>query len=450
MASDDYLEEYSLVPWPDLPEDIWHHIPLMPLRDAARAACVSYAFLCNWRCHPNLIFTKETLSLEQNACRKGDKTHIAITPGIEEITLLLPSKYEGRYSFPLSLLFDGSGSSIRYIHLMSCTLRPTVGLGCLTSLTKLFLWFVCIIDDEIVSLLSKSFALEDPFLLLKYCSEIIFLTIPCLLERLDCLTVFECSNLQMIRSNAPKVTTFIFSGDPVELSLGESSQVKKLDMSCSDVHDFICYSITKLPYLVPNLINLTLSSVNESINTPTIAAKFLHLKHLEICLDADEALPPEYDYLSLVSLHDASPVLETFMLCISYHSFCNDIYDEPIIQVQQDDMKHECISEDASHMRQMPEHKHSNLKNVMILGFCTAKSMVELTCHVLENATSLKSITLDTVYDALDEDKIDRCYTTSTRRTGECAPLTRKMISEAKIGSMAIERYILGESSIYC
>ncbi|EEC72140.1 hypothetical protein OsI_05165 [Oryza sativa Indica Group] len=232
----------------------------------------------------------------------------------------------------------------------------------------------------------------------------------------------------MINSNAPKVSTFTFSGDPIELSLGESSQVKKLDMSCSDVPNFIYYSITKLPYIVPNLTSLTLSSVNEGINTPTVAAKFLHLKHLGICLDADKALPPEYDYLSLVSFLDASPVLETFILC-----------------VQQHDMKHECVSEDASHMRQMPEHKHSNLKNVMILGFCTAKSMVELTCHVLENATSLKSITLDTVCDPFDEDNIGRCYTTSTRKTGECAPLTREMILEAKRGSVAIERYILGK-----
>uniref|UniRef100_A0A0D9VA63 Uncharacterized protein n=1 Tax=Leersia perrieri TaxID=77586 RepID=A0A0D9VA63_9ORYZ len=455
---------------PDLPKDIWHHIlSLMPLRDAARAACVSRGFLCSWRCRPNLIFTKETLSLEQNRkhrVRKGDKTcafasrvdhilknhsgigvkrlelsicdfcgikvssidrwlQIAITPGIEEIILLLPSNYMEMYNFPLSLLFDGRGSSIQYLDLMYCTLRPTVGLGCLRSMAKLCLSDVCIMDDELVSLLSKSFALEE--LELRYCSEIICLMIPCL-ERLKCLTVFECINLQMIKSNAPNITTFSFYGDPIELSLGESSQVKELDMSCSDVPNFICYSITKLPYIVPNLISLTLSSVNEGINTPTVAAKFLHLQRLEICLEADKAMPPEYDYLSLVSFLEASPVLETF-----------------ILSVYQYDMKHDSVSEEALHMREMPEHKHSNLKNVMILGFCSAKSMVELACHVLKNTTSLKSITLDTVYDCYDVDKIGRCYTTSAREIGECKPLTRQMILEAERGSMAIERYILGK-----
>jgi hypothetical protein len=38
-------------------QDIWRHIhSLMPMRDAAQAACVSHAFLRSWRCHPNLTF----------------------------------------------------------------------------------------------------------------------------------------------------------------------------------------------------------------------------------------------------------------------------------------------------------------------------------------------------------------------------------------------------------
>ncbi|KAM3258710.1 hypothetical protein ACQJBY_050480 [Aegilops geniculata] len=47
---------------PDLPEDIWRQIHfLLPMQDAARAACVSHSFLCSWRCYPNLIFTEETM-----------------------------------------------------------------------------------------------------------------------------------------------------------------------------------------------------------------------------------------------------------------------------------------------------------------------------------------------------------------------------------------------------
>ncbi|CAN6204456.1 unnamed protein product, partial [Urochloa humidicola] len=45
-----------LIPW--LPEDIWCRIhSLMPMSDAARAACLSRIFLRSWRCHPNLTLT---------------------------------------------------------------------------------------------------------------------------------------------------------------------------------------------------------------------------------------------------------------------------------------------------------------------------------------------------------------------------------------------------------
>ncbi|CAN6316686.1 unnamed protein product [Urochloa humidicola] len=49
-----------------LPEDILAHIhSLMPMRDAARAACVSRVFLRSWRCYPKLDFDMETLGLEE-------------------------------------------------------------------------------------------------------------------------------------------------------------------------------------------------------------------------------------------------------------------------------------------------------------------------------------------------------------------------------------------------
>jgi hypothetical protein len=50
------------------------------------------------------------------------------------------------------------------------------------------------------------------------------------------------------------------------------------------------------------------------------AAKFLHLKHLEIYLDGD--ISQGYDYLSLVSFLSASPVLETFIIGLSRYSSC--------------------------------------------------------------------------------------------------------------------------------
>ncbi|CAL5023282.1 unnamed protein product [Urochloa decumbens] len=390
----------------------------MPMEDSARTACVSRTFLRSWRHHPYLILSNRTLGLKQNASGKGDvwafttkidqilKNHsaagvktleldvfecrdlnacylsdwlqIAITPKIESLTLELPSKYEEEYNFPCSLLFGGNGNLIRHLHLTYCAFRPKVGIGCLRSLTKLHLSHVHISEEDM---------------------------------------------LQMIDSKAPNLSTFNFTGDNlVQFSL-ESLQVKNLGMACLKEINFLNYSITKLPYMVPNLETLTLSSYNEMVNTPTIAARFHHLNYLEIYLDA--GLFPEYDFLSLGSFLDASPVLETFILSRA--------------------MKFDPVLEDfgdASNMRQLPKHKYESLKDVMIYGFCSAKSMVELTCHILDNAISLESITLDTVNDWEDEEDLGRCSVAPARKSGECCYLDSDSILEANKGLMAIQKYI--------
>jgi len=69
------------------------------------------------------------------------------------------------------------------------------------------------------------------------------------------------------------------------------------------------------------------------------------------------------------------------------------------VQVNQNEVKHDSVFGNASHMRQVLGHKHDNIRKVQINGFCSAKSMVELTCHILENATSLQSLTVDTICD---------------------------------------------------
>uniref|UniRef100_A0A0E0D0V9 At1g61320/AtMIF1 LRR domain-containing protein n=1 Tax=Oryza meridionalis TaxID=40149 RepID=A0A0E0D0V9_9ORYZ len=330
------------------PADIWSHIhSLMPLRDASRAACVSRAFLRSWRCHPNLIFR------------------------IEEITLVLPLKHRKVYSFPCSLLFGGSGRSLRYLDINGCSFRPMVGL-CLRSLTKLRLCQVRITGDELECLLANTIALKE--LELMKCSEIIFLKVP-LLKQLSYLNVFACNMLQMIEIKALNLSAFNFTGSTVQFSLGQLLRVKDLNMTCLKKFDVLCYVITKLPYVVPNVETLVVSSITE-----------------------------EY-------------------------------------------MNHCSVFDDASPMRLMTEHKkHKNLKNVTMIGFCSAKSMVELTCHILESTTSLECITLDTIASSYEneEDIIDRCCVRGTRRR-ECLSIGTEMILEAHRAILAIERYILGK-----
>jgi len=278
----------------------------MPMQDAARVACVSQAFLRFWRCHPNLSFSEETLGLNEKACDDCEKSiyftsrvehilkkhsgigvktfklldlvydldyvrlqdvrhldlenwlQIAVKPGIEEVWLCLSSALNAMYNFPCSLLSDEVGESLRRFYISNCNFHPTVGLGCLRSLTILQLCMVCITGDELGCLLANSLALER--LELRYCSGIICLKIPCL-QRLSYLTVLTGTKLRVVESKAPNLSSFCFSAElDVQLSLSGTSQIKKFKMSCPGT---AFYARTELPSIMPNLEALSIYSYTE-------------------------------------------------------------------------------------------------------------------------------------------------------------------------------------------
>ncbi|WVZ87450.1 hypothetical protein U9M48_034086 [Paspalum notatum var. saurae] len=148
--------------------------------------------------------------------------------------------------------------------------------------TKLHLNAVRITGDELGCLISKYFALEQ--LELWSCRELICLKIPFWLERLSCLLVSLCKMLQVIESTAPNLSSFTLFGDPVQLSLGESSQVKKLHMCFSRRDNLVSYSITRLPSIVPHLETLIIDSNRETIETPMAANRSIpppHVNHVD-------------------------------------------------------------------------------------------------------------------------------------------------------------------------
>ncbi|RCV07501.1 hypothetical protein SETIT_1G249900v2 [Setaria italica] len=444
---------------PNLPEDIWCHIhSLMPMRDAAQAACVSRAFLGSWRCYPNLAFTVETLGLNENACGNDKKSRdfastvhhilkkhsgigvktfklnvynkhevflktnkqeiclvdlenwlqIAIKPGIEELDLSL-SERSAMYNFPCSLLSDGIGDSLRYLHLSSCNFHPTVRLGCLRSLTRLALCSVRITGDELECLLSSSFALE--WLELKLCSGIICLKIPCL-QQLSHLEVITCSRLHVVESKAPNLSSFRFAGDlNIQLSLLGTSRIKKYERFCSGT---VFYARTELPSSMANLETLSIYSEVETVNTPMVPSKFLHLKFLTITLGGQT-----YDVFSLVSFFYASPSLETFILNVR----------------PEESMERISLLEDPSNLRKISEHRHNKLKRVWMINFSSIKTLVELTCHILDSTTSLECLTMDTTHGA------PRC-SCSVNKSGKCLPMRRNALMEAHRALLAIQTYI--------
>ncbi|EEE58600.1 hypothetical protein OsJ_09936 [Oryza sativa Japonica Group] len=386
---------------PDLPEDIWHHIhSLLPLQDAARAACVSQAFLRFWRCHPNLIFSWKTMGLNKVPHKKGGivrdynnkvdrimKNHsggiktfslelhpfsnantyyhlnswleIAITSGIKELTLVLTSNEE-KYNFPCSLLSNESGDSIQSLRLVHCSFCPTVGL------------------------------------------------------RLSFLGVFGCFGLQMLESKAPNLCSFHFEGKQAQFSLEEPVRLKNLEVVFPNS---VCYARVELPFSMPDIETLNVILSCEMVDTPTGPGKFLHLRYLRITF-ATWRFSWAYDYFSLASFLDASPSLETFILCISQKE------------------KHDLTFKDPICLRQIPEHRHDKLKNVKITGFSATRSLAELICHIMENTTSLECLTLDTLCTQL------RC---SDGNIDVCLPLDQDVIKGVHNSLLAIRTYIEGK-----
>ncbi|CAL5054565.1 unnamed protein product [Urochloa decumbens] len=428
-----------------LPKDIWCYIhSLMPMRDAAQVACVSWDFVRSWRCHPNLHFSEKTLGLKKNACQMDGQAdfnsivdtilknhsgvgvkafkftvpslyikdyrnldhldswlHTAVKPGIEELGLTLT--IDGHYNFPCSLLSGRTGGLLRYLSLGGCHFHPTVRLGCLGSLTTLRLILVNIRGSELGCIFSGSFSLER--LELRYCNNIVRLKIP-RLQRLNYLEVVNCSGLRAIESKAPNLSSVSFAHIcKVQLSLENTCRIKILNRRGGSFA--FC---TDLPSITPNLEALTVLS-DAQMCAPIMPSNFLHLKFLSISVGG-----PAFDYLSLISFLDASPSLETFILgVIGELKACVSVFDDP------------------SDLRVIPEHHHSKLKHVKVIKFSAVKSVVELTCQILESATSLECLTLDTTHG------MPRC---SVNETGKCFFMVKDALVEAHKGVMVAQTCI--------
>ncbi|KAF8694035.1 hypothetical protein HU200_038485 [Digitaria exilis] len=392
-------------------QDIWCHIlSLVPLSDAARASCVSRAFLHAWRCRPNLILNQDTLRSRTHVSKEDFRhtldcilrRHLGV--GVKTLHLI---SAKIKYNFPCSLLSEGIRNSIRHLKLGYCAFRPTPELGPLRSLTSLCFHTVGITGYELECFFSHSRALEQ--LTLFNCQEIICLKIPCELQQLNSLRASGCYGLKVIENKAPNLSNLNISGK-VKLS-GEILQMKHLGMFFGNV---VSYARSELPSILPNLETLYLTSNNED-HTPMLPTKFMYLKQLTISTTSVSTFPPSYDYCSLVSFLDASPLLETLVL--------------EVIQLC---MQHASVSDNSSSLRQIDERNYCCLKSVKISGFTSAKSLVELTCHILKNAKSLESVTLDTCFGW-------RC---SDKNHEWCFPLRDGIRREAPRALKAIRTYI--------
>lgn len=426
----------------------------------------SRRFLRSWRCYSNLILNNHTLGLTDKKfeereiylidkvgqiltnhygngvrvktleldlypCKNTNASHldrwlqITVKPGIEELNFM-PSVYmKKKYSFPCSVLSDeAAASSIQSLRLFACAFNPTSKLGRLRRLKFLDLSLVHITEEGLGHFLSKSFALER--LVIFACTGITSLRIPCTLQQLKFLRITRCNMMRVVEINAPNLCSFHYGGTLEEISVRNCSQLELVESSfCPS--GILSYARARLPSIAQNVESLTLISHNENVTTPMLPSKFLHLKKLEIRLYCwTLPSPPAYDVFSLVSFLDASPTLVSFILRVD-----DAIRSDPV------------VGHDAEYLRRKPGYRHNSLRHAMITDFCSSKSLIELTIHILESAPSLERLTLDTTrgYDRRCG-TIGKCPASS--KIGQCFPICKRTFEEAHRAVEAAGRYIAG------
>ncbi|KAM3299900.1 hypothetical protein ACQJBY_041073 [Aegilops geniculata] len=458
----------------ELPQDIVHRIhSLLPVQEAARAACASRGLLHSWRCYSNLTLNCETLGLTHKKFEEREtyiidkvdkilrnhygngvkvktlKLHLApcnnikaacldgwlqvtVKAGIKELDLAMPLLMKEKYNFPCSVLSDdAAASSIQSLGLWGCSFHPTSTLGLLRRLKCLQLTLVDISEEGLGLLLSKSSSLEQ--LVLFFCSGITCLQIPCTMQQLNFLSITECKSLKMVEIDAPNLCSFYCVGTLIEISIRNSFQLKNVNLSCILLSD----ARAKLPSILGTVESLTLRSRTENAKVPTLASKLPCLKHLDIeLLGPTMAFPPfrsitdfpkSYDVFSLVSFLDASPTLHSFILRVEQGALRSDFG----------------FGDDHEYLRQRPEGRHNCLRQVTITGFCPSKSLVQLLIYILESAPSLERLTLDTTY-RYDRRSGTTSRWSSSRKIGQCSPMCRTYLPGARRAVEAACRCIAG------
>ncbi|KAK3124319.1 hypothetical protein QOZ80_7BG0584910 [Eleusine coracana subsp. coracana] len=465
-----------------LPPDVMHQIlTLLPMQDAARAACVSRELLRSWRYYPELEFSAKTLSLDEHtsiksqmakgvirriddtlqnragiwvkrlkfklgffcklrACYINQWLDAAATFGLEELTLELPRNEKMKYKFPCKLFFGEKECSMQSLCLYACAFPTEHGSCSFRSLKRVEFRFVHITTEESLVFLSSSLVLEH--LEIGYCHEIFCLRIPCTLQLLNVLRVERCSMLETIESDAPNLSTFHYEGPIIQFLLEDTLQLKDVNISIYPWFDLFDYAFLELPMIAPNIETLFLMTADESLSLYSLNIVpneiFHHLRYLELAIVGPRKFTYDFEYYSLVSYINGCPALQTF-----------------ILHVEESSIQKSHLVIDPSTLVKLQRHCHKNIKHVTITGFSAMKALMELIFYILENAASLQSLTLDIrtrgFEDALvariAQDTRTRDYQEWQNNFSNPEELLRRTPYpdvEAYLAHIAIGRYIIG------
>jgi len=93
------------------------------------------------------------------------------------------------------------------------------------------------------------------------------------------------------------------------------------------------------------------------------------------------------------------------------------------------------FSQIPRNLRKMQGHQHHKVKRVKILGFTSARRLIELTCHVVESIASLERLTLQAHQSSF-------MCSVPFHKTGKCSSFPIDVLMEAQRALLAIRTYI--------
>uniref|UniRef100_A0A0E0KR57 F-box domain-containing protein n=1 Tax=Oryza punctata TaxID=4537 RepID=A0A0E0KR57_ORYPU len=283
---------------------------------------------------------------------------------------------DDRYIFPFEILDSGSICRLQHLQFSFVSLQPPSWFGGFPNLRKLELNLVHVTRKELENMLCNC----------------------CCLEWMSMVRCHLKDELR-IELHATKLSTFIYEGEFVPIVLNHTSKLVNAHIFFFDA--IFHHAVASLFHGLPNVHKLTLCFPDlqlEKLWSFDKSLKFSCLKHIQLFAHILSHGSDKILYLAYVMR--AAPFIEKVEVHFaSGHS---------LWFAQEGPLRHE-----------LGHGEYKYLKNLCVTGFKGARGQLEFLFHVVENATALEVITVDTTERMLESDSRNEYLCSIARRAIE-------------------------------
>lgn len=316
---------------------------------------------------------------KEYACQIDRWITFAVRLGVENLTLQLSCysvylhhvrfklpeyKYKEYYVFPCHLLPQCNESKLNQLFLQTCILGPCLN-DQFRSLKTLELLDVHLVQSDVDRVFSSCLNLE--FLFLERCYLLGTLRLG-VLQRLKSLMVFRCSELKGIELSAAHLTTFEYTGNPINFSHLTIPSLRKLDC-WADCDRSLGYIFSQLGNAHPHVEFLSIfTATNWVKQIPEWLTTICKVKQLELHFYEET----EFHIPKMFAILIACPLLQKF------HVVTQSYYVKTF--------------EDFT----LGGRKHKHMKEVVYRGFRGTKSEVAFVMKLVKYAAMLEQMIIVT------------------------------------------------------